>query len=339
MICINKKAFAVLAICMAMVLTLTGCDVSWILDRQKQKTEEVSQESIDYKYFVMMHDEGTAALVPYTTQNNLCVTASNVLVEGYLTDGSCRATGLFDVDRTNVLYADSIFDRLYPASTTKLMTALLVLENANLDDVAVVSDSIMNLEPGSQVCGLEPGDSVTIRDLLYGLLLHSGNDNAVVCAEYVAGSVEGFVDMMNARATALLMSGTHFCNPHGLHEDDHYTTAYDLYILMNECIKNETFCEIIDTPSYTGQVTHADGSSEMITWLATNYYYQGLVDSPTNCTIMGGKTGTTDQAGACLVLLARDANGRPYISVILHAMDKGTLYTKMTQLLYLIPAA
>ena len=139
-----------------------------------------------------------------------------------------------------------MFDKIYPASTTKLMTALVALENADLSDVVTVSQNadMNSFAADEATCGIQAGDKITLSDLLYGLLLHSGNDNATAIAEYVGGSMDGFAKMMNKEAKKLMATGTHFVNSNGLHNDDHYTTAYDLYLIFNECIKNDDFVSL-----------------------------------------------------------------------------------------------
>lgn len=336
---INKKQIISFILAVILVLSLTGCDfidgIKGIYDDAAGKTVTVeeSREDMDYRLFSSMHDMNSILLSPYTAENNLCVTQGDVAREGFDSEGLLSSSALFDISNNAVLEAENCFTQLYPASTTKLMTAYLALKYGNLDDYVTVSPQALDLEPGAQVCGLEAGDTITLRDLLFGLLLHSGNDAANAVAEHIGGTISDFVNMMNQQATEFLMSNTHYTNPSGLHEDDLYTTAYDLYLIMNECIKNETFTTILDTPSYTGTVTHESGYSENITWNATNYYFAGYAAPPENITVMGGKTGTTDQAGACLVLLSRSASGNPYISIILGALNKDILYDKMTMLL------
>ena len=126
------------------------------------------------------------------------------------------------------------------------MTALLALENGNLEDTVTISKTAAaaSFPSDAQVCGLREGEVWTLEDLLNALLLYSGNDAASAIAEHIAGTEESFVNMMNSRARELMANNTHFTNPHGLHDDEHYTTAYDLYLIFNECIKNEhrTYC-------------------------------------------------------------------------------------------------
>ena len=119
-----------------------------------------------------------------------------------------------------------------------------------------------------------------------------------------------------------MANGTHFMNPHGLHDDNHYTTAYDLYLIFNECIKHEDFVNIIQSEAYTAYYTDVDGNSQEVLFTPTNLYAQGEVDVPENVTIVGGKTGTTDEAGYCLILMEKDSSDNPYISIVMGASEK-----------------
>ncbi|MEI3340415.1 MAG: serine hydrolase [Eubacterium sp.] len=139
-----------------------------------------------------------------------------------------------------------MYEKRYPASTTKILTAYLALKYGKLDDTLTVSqDAIYTLMAGSSICGLKPGDKITLEDALYGLMLCSGNDAANVIAEYISGSTEKFADLMNEEAKALGATQSHFVNAHGLPDEDHYTTAYDLYLIFNAAIKNEDFVHFV----------------------------------------------------------------------------------------------
>lgn len=271
---------------------------------------------------------------------DLCVTDSDVSISGFEGDSSLHAEGLFDLTDHTVEYGYNLFERLYPASTTKILTALVAIKNSDMDDVVTVSRNAAASSFGweDQVCGLQEGDQLTMRDLLYGLLLWSGNDNAVAIAEHVGGDVDTFMEMVNDQAAELMATGTHFVTPNGLHDPDHYTTAYDLYLIFNECIKHEEFMDIISASSYTANVTGADGTARQLTWEPTNYYARGTAALPEGATVIGGKTGYTGDAGDCLVLLCENDSGDQYISIVMGAADKPTLYEDMTALIDQIPS-
>lgn len=240
---------------------------------------------------------------------------------------------LLDLDDRKVLYSKQALQKVYPASITKIMTAMLALKYGNMNDVVTITQENLNLEEGSQVCGFWAGDQVTMDQLLHCLLVYSGNDAAAAIAEHVGGSTDGFVEMMNSYARELGCTGTHFTNPHGLQDENHYTTPYDIYLMLKEALNYPEFTQITQSGSYTVEYTHADGSSASTTLLATDHYLTGEATPPKNVTILGGKTGTTDNAGNCLALLSQNAYGKPYISIVMGASTKDELYEQMSSLL------
>lgn len=267
--------------------------------------------------------------------DGLCVTASDVNFDG-VSLGYSRAGALMDLSSQEVLFARNPHERLYPASLTKIMTALVALKYGNLDDTIVVDETALDIDPDSSVCYLELGDKYTLRQLLYGLLIASGNDAANAIAQHVGGSVDGFVEMMNQEAYAIGATNTHFTNAHGLQDENHYTTPYDIYLMFHEAIKYDTFTDAISKRNYT--VTYHDSEDEQYerTWFATNYYFTGEATPPGGVTVFGGKTGTTDEAGACLSLLAKDAYGNSYFGIIMNADNRTDLYEDMNGLLSII---
>ncbi|HOQ06453.1 MAG TPA: D-alanyl-D-alanine carboxypeptidase family protein [Clostridiales bacterium] len=198
-----------------------------------------------------------------------------------------------------VLYEKNALQKRSIASTTKIMTALVALENANVEDVVVVSRRAASI--GGSVAGLKEGDKYTLRELLYALMLISANDAAIAIAEHVGGSVEGFAEMMNKRARSLGAVNSNFVTPHGLDRENQYSTAYDVALITIEALKHPLFCEIVSTKSsyIPGHSLH--NTNEL---LGT---YPGAE---------GVKTGYTGQAGRCLVTTAK-RNGMRLISVVL----------------------
>ena len=262
---------------------------------------------------------------------NLCVVVSDVPMDG-VSLGENQKGLLLDLDDRKVLYSKQALQKVYPASITKIMTAMLALKYGNMDDVVTITQENLNLEEGSQVCGFWAGDQVTMDQLLHCLLVYSGNDAAAAIAEHVGGSTDGFVEMMNSYARELGCTGTHFTNPHGLQDENHYTTPYDIYLMLKEALNYPEFTQITQSGSYTVEYTHADGSSASTTLLATDHYLTGEATPPKNVTILGGKTGTTDNAGNCLALLSQNAYGKPYISIVMVPPQK-TSFMKMSSLL------
>mgnify|MGYP000333811292 CR=1 FL=1 len=249
-------------------------------------------------------------------------------------DTTSEAAGLFDITDVQVMYSKNAFERLYPASITKVMTALIAIKYGDLTDTVTVTEDAVITEAGATLAGIHPGDQLTMEQLLYGLMLPSGNDAGAAIAVHMAGSIDAFAELMNREAQKLGATGTHFMNPHGLTNADHYTTAYDLYLIFNECIKHDDFVKIINSSSYTAHITGADGTKRDVKWEPTNYYAKGEATPPDNVTIkVGGKTGTTKGAGNCLILLTKDSSGNPYISIIMGAGSKPLLYQDMTSML------
>ena len=229
-----------------------------------------------------------------------------------------KAALLYDLSSDTLVFAQDIDERLYPASLTKVMTCLLTLEmEQDLDKVVTVTaEGLKGQEPGGSNIALKVGEEMTVRDLLYGLMVKSGNDAASVLAVHNAGSIEAFVELMNQRAAELGCTGTHFVNPHGLHDDEHYTTARDLARILKEAMSYPLFETIFCTKEYTVPATNLSEAREMKTtnYLIRSNTYPYVLDSR----VLGGKTGNTSKAGRCLVTLS-EKNGMRLISVILGA--------------------
>ena len=232
-----------------------------------------------------------------------------------LDDPNIRAKSsiLADPETGQAFYERAADERAFPASTTKIMTALLVLKYCELDETETCLEEDMDLEPGSTLAGIKVGETLTIHDLLYCLLLPSGNEAANMLARHVAGSVDNFVWMMNQEAIVLGCTGTHFANPHGLHDENHYTTARDLYRIASEAMKDETFAEVVRTAIKTLQETNMQKERQV---LSTNQLILRRADPWYYKDCKGIKTGTTTPAGACLVSAA-EKNGGMLISVLL----------------------
>lgn len=246
---------------------------------------------------------------------------------------TAESAGVFPLDGGNAVFAQDVFERRNPASTTKVMTALIALKYGNLDDVVTVPRESVITESGSSMAGVVPGDKLTLEQLLYGLLIPSGNDAANAIAVHVGGSIDGFVKMMNEEAVAIGATGTHFANANGLTNEDHYMTAYDLYLMFHEALKYEKFRDIIGTKTYTASYKGADGSDKTASWNVSNYYMLGKKDMPDGLSVFGGKTGTTQAAGYCLIMGEKNADGKEYASVVMHADSRDALYSDMSKIM------
>ena len=267
---------------------------------------------------------------------DLCVADGDINVQSLATDA--YSAGLFDLNGERTLYAKDIFTKRSPASITKIMTALVTLKYGNLEDIVTVTPIVRDIEVGSSVCDIHEGDILNLEQLLYGMMIASGNDASMMIAEHISGSVDAFVELMNQEAQAIGATNTHFTNPHGLTDPDHYTTVYDIYLMLDAALEYDLFQDIISRHNYYAEYSRTDGSSVAVTWESTNHYFTNQAEAPEGVVISGGKTGTTEDAGACLALYVKDMYGNPYISVILHAGTKDTLYPEMTELLSLINA-
>ncbi|HIX14257.1 MAG TPA: serine hydrolase [Candidatus Hungatella pullicola] len=270
----------------------------------------------------------TDTAVPFA--HNLCVPSQETIWEEEL---EAEAAAVFDLSDKEVIVGKNLYETLYPASITKTMTALLAIKYGNLDDMVTVTEEAVITEPGSTLCGIKPGDQLTMEQLLYGLMIPSGNDAGAAIAVHMDGSIEAFAQRMNEEAKRLGATQTHFVNPHGLPDENHYTTAYDLYLIFNEALKYPQFREIIGTKSYTADYRGTNGQKVSRTWEAGNWYMTGQDSMPDALTPLGGKTGTTKAAGNCLIMGSRDFAGSEYISVILKAPNRQKLYDNMDEIL------
>ena len=322
--CINKKrqiAVLLLAACLTASLT-SGCG------QTAQLTDAFSSDRPEYG--IQSGDDNTE--IPYFAKD-LCV-AEGDAEEIEADTSEAEAALFFNIDTKEVLYAKNIYERLYPASTTKLMTALVALKNGDLDAQTTVSqESVTFHESGVSTAKLKAGDVLTLRQLLYALLLPSANDAANVIAEQIAGSQDQFVAMMNAEAKEIGATGSHFVNANGLHDENHYTTAYDLYLIFQAAMQYDDFMEIIQQKEYTATYTASDGSAIEATWSSSNKFTSGAVTVPDGVQAVGGKTGTTTAARSCLVQLFTDAQGQRYVAIILGCKERGILYEEMQSFL------
>lgn len=227
--------------------------------------------------------------------------------------------------KTNTLiFAQNEHEKMYPASLTKIMTAMIALENCpDLNEKVTyklaIQDQIYQINiaygGGISLAGFSAGEEITIKDLIYACLLPSGNEAAEILADYVGGSGPAFYEMMNEKARELGAANTHFANANGLFDENHYTTAYDMYLIATYAMENDTFAEIVSTVSYTSEPTNKNEGG--YTWINTNKmlnpqseYYSSIIS--------GVKTGTLDESGRCLITTAQKS-GYEYMLVLMGA--------------------
>lgn len=218
--------------------------------------------------------------------SNLCVTDQDNFGIDQVDSQVAGAGGVFNLATGQCTYGQNLFGKMYPASTTKILTCLVAIEQADLDTQVTVSAHAADQTADSSVANLAEGDAMTL------------------------------------------------VTPHGLHEDDHYTTVYDMYLIFQAAVQNETFLQIISTPSYDVSYTGADGQAKSQTWVSTNRYLNGKESAPAGFTVVGGKTGTTYEAGYCLVLYSYNDQNQPIISIVYNSDCTLNLYYLMNELLY-----
>lgn len=326
MIQLKRKQIALLLL---FALFCAGCG------RASVKPEEVPLAytgSNSFEYF----DVGNDRNADYLTGRGVEVCIPSGGADDAVAEREDYVYGLYRLSDRKVLSEHGVTDKVYPASTTKLLTALVALKHCNLSESVTFSYNASHINiSGAMLCGFKEGDTVMLGDLLAALLIYSGNDAGVAIAEHVSGSVEAFADLMNEEAEKLGAVDTHFVNPHGLHNKDHYTTAYDIYLIMNELIHYNKFLSIISTPSYEVNYVDAQGNAKTKIFNSTNLYFEGVFKAPEEIEIIGGKTGTTNAAGCCLTLYFKDKEGVSYIAEVFHAPTYEVLYGKMTELMKL----
>lgn len=242
-------------------------------------------------------------------------------------DVTAEGVLLVSLDTDDVLFARNTEKKLYPASLTKIMTALLVLEKTtDLDgEMITVSENAVKsiLGTGASSGGLKEGEQITARQAVYYLMLPSANDCAVAVAEHYGGSVSGFVNLMNARAEELGMENSHFANPHGLHDDEHYTTVKDMYLLTKHALSIEAFKEAIGQKRYQMPATNKSPAKTLVTTVFMQDLYNGVSPNLYYRYAKGVKTGFTDAAGRCLISTATK-NGHSYLCVLMKCPQDGS---------------
>lgn len=305
-------------------LLLCGCSRGYISsyrDNARRSFCSLTEASIEYAGFAPLYAQG------------MCVPGEGASLDV----GSVSAAGLFDLGSGKTLVEENITKRLYPASTTKIMTALLAIkhirEHGDADKVLKASSRVAGLEWEAQRIGIEKGDTMTLDQALHYLMVYSANDAAILIAENVGEDYDDFIRMMNEEARRIGATRTHFVNPHGLHDNDHYTTAYDLFLIFQECIRYQEFRDLICLDYYSTVFHDRRGNIRAIEVPSTDSYLRGTVKAPAKIHVIGGKTGTTDQAGSCLIILSQDDEQREYVSVIMGSPDYERLYVSMNGLL------
>lgn len=218
---------------------------------------------------------------------------------------------LMDVDTGSILYAKNIHERSYPASTTKLLTCLIAMERGNLDDMVSFShEAVFSVPHDGSNIGMDEGESITLEQCLYGILVGSANEVANAVAEHIAGSIDGFIALMNERATELGCTDSHFMNTNGLYDDNHYTSAYDLALISSAFFQNDMLCKIGNTARYEFKATATQPDDFIL-----KNKHRLITGETAYDGILGGKTGYTDNSRQTLVTCA-EQNGMRLVCVV-----------------------
>ena len=314
----GKKFLKLLSAVLISALCLSGCGSSF---PSPYSTSLISQE--------VTRGSALEDLKADSFAKDLCVFSGDEPVPGLELSGSTECILLVDLNNKERLASTNAFKSIHPASTTKLMTALVAMENCSMDEIITCGDEVTGFAYDETTLPVKVGDTMTMDQALHFMLMLSANDVANAIAVHCAGSISGFCDMMNAKAIEIGATNTHFSNPHGLDSDDHMTTAYDLYLILNECFKYEKFSEIVSSSEYSTVYFDSQGKTIERTVRSTDLFIRTDKDvsPPPGITVIGGKTGTTGGAGHCLIVLCKDSSGNPYISCVMGTPDTDTLYS------------
>lgn len=246
-----------------------------------------------------------------------------------------EAALIYDDTYDSILYSKNINKKLYPASTTKVLTAILVLENADLNDMVRIDKEVVENTYGSHI-SLDYNEEISVDDLLHALLIASANDAALALAKHVSGSIEAFVDLMNQKAQEIGTTHTHFSNPNGLHNDNHYSTAYDLLLISKYAMDNNIFKKIVSIPKYKIKATNK--KEDRIIYNTNKFLHSNEKTIVNNKSVpiyfegvSGLKTGYTDEAGRCLITYAENDNRKIYTIVLKSNYDN--IYSDTLKLL------
>ena len=329
----TMKKITALLLVTAILAGCTGCG-------KKQKSLLGDYRSKDSVVHADIGAQSEARYAPLLSQFFICNVTHDMLTTDYVFDEEKpdRKGCAFVINRTkNELVFGYRMDELFsPASITKLMTALVTLNRCKTDEKVVITKEMAEFSRGS-VEELNEGDIMTVHDLLLCMLVSSANNAAVALAIHVAGSEAAFVELMNQEMKKLGGLNTNFVNASGLHDDKHKTTPYDMYIVYQECTKYKEFREIMTYTEKRYNYVDKSGAQRSRTVKTTNCFKltdpKHHYDYPNSIAILGGKTGTTNSAGYCLIMHIKNSYGTEYILGVFRAESEEKLYTKMNDLM------
>ena len=295
------KKIRICCLLLCLILALQCAAPAWATETEDTNTTEST---------TVPETTGVSYDIPEGITGDASVTSGCATLNGQqalVTDSSVARTAkgafLYEMVTGTVIYAKNPDGKLYPASLTKIMTALVALERSSLDEIVTVSISaVADMDPDATLAKLVPGEEMSMENLLYCLMVESANDAGAAIAEHVAGSQEAFAELMNQKAAQLGCTGTHFTNAHGLHDEEHYTTARDMAKILMAALEYSAFVDFYSTPRYVVPATNLreerilNSTNYLIANQDIDFYYDPL--------ITGGKTGYTSAAGRCLASTA-----------------------------------
>lgn len=296
----------------------------------------IDDKHVDIEDISFSVDASNGYVDSITDVNDITVIPAGMNMNAELFDDCYYALMLNDT--TNTVYASkNVHQRMYPASMTKLMTAIIVCDKLDageisLDDVVTVSKNYDLTYEGVGPCTIKSGSKITIKNLLYGLLIHSDNYYALILADFIGGDEATFCSMMNTKAYNIGATNTHYANPHGLDNREHYTTAYDTYLVIKEAYSHELIREIDSYKSYSYSYINSSGYETDVDITPTNLFMSDSVDLPASYNIKVWKTGTTTGAGYCLAMYL-EKNNELYVAIAASGSSKSALYDYMVKLL------
>lgn len=329
--CINKKRKKTLFLKLAAIilfLLIVFC-VFLFYNSRSLKGEHPYNKSIQAFGTSAQED----ALVAPGLSRNLCVGEDFTQLEG-LQSVSSEMAGFFSLGEGTIPFSNHLYEKIEPGKVTQLMTSLLAVEHLSLEDETVIEGEDRVYGKEARSCGLQEGYHVTIKQLLNAVLVSSAEDACQSLARLVGGSQEGFVAMMNEKATELGMTNTHYTNATGYSSDEQYTTVYDIYLLLNEFLKYPDLLNAMSLSNCTINCTTGKGELKQH-WLdSDNLFTAGKITIPKDVTILGGKTFTSKSTNYA-ALLTQNKYGEFYISIVFHAETESALIERMSEMLSL----
>lgn len=320
---IDLKKLITSILILVLVFSLSIPDLTSYAEEWEEEYIEETDESYDES-----SDESYMEEVPEEEETTEATTEEPKDEHGFPII-TCQSAIVMDANTGQVIYEKDAYSKQYPASTTKIMTALIALEQGNMDDTLVMSENaIWGIDRDSSNIGLDVGEEISMKDGLYAILMSSANEVCVGTAEHISGSTEAYVALMNEKAKALGCTSTNFVNVNGLHDDNHYTCAYDLALMAKEALKNPTFREMSACTYYEVPPTNLIYDTRYL-WqnneliCGTSEFYYSF------CT--GGKTGYTDEAGGTLVSWA-SYNDMDLICVVMNTQPKNNIFADSIKL-------